>query len=79
MILLYRAVVSRPYSDATAEKMDLEARKMVDSAYQRTLTLVEEKKEQVALFFFSRSFFFFAWRDSGEVLLLCSVGCKYLV
>lgn len=37
----------RPYSDATAEKMDLEARKMVDSAYQRTLDLVEDKKEQV--------------------------------
>eukprot|EP00752_Nemacystus_decipiens_P013873 g12318.t1 len=39
----------RPYSDATAEKMDLEARKMVDSAYQRTLELVEAKKEQVKL------------------------------
>lgn len=37
----------RPYSDATAEKMDLEAREMVDSAYQRTLKLVEDKKEQV--------------------------------
>ncbi|CAB1102840.1 unnamed protein product [Ectocarpus sp. CCAP 1310/34] len=39
----------RPYSDATAEKMDLEARKMVDSAYQRTLELVEAKKEQIKL------------------------------
>ena len=39
--------VGRPYSDATAEKMDLEARQMVDSAYQRTLELVENKKEQV--------------------------------
>ncbi|CAM9577847.1 unnamed protein product, partial [Ectocarpus sp. 13 AM-2016] len=39
----------RPYSDATAEKMDLEARKMVDSAYQRTLDLVEAKKEQIKL------------------------------
>ncbi|CAN0269724.1 unnamed protein product, partial [Laminaria digitata] len=36
----------KPYSDATAEKMDLEARKMVDSAYQRTLDLVQDKKEQ---------------------------------
>lgn len=40
--------ICRPYSDATAEKMDLEARKMVDSAYQRTLELVEAKKEQVS-------------------------------
>ncbi|CAM9846407.1 unnamed protein product [Scytosiphon promiscuus] len=39
----------RPYSDATAEKMDLEARKMVDSAYQRTLELVEAKTEQIKL------------------------------
>lgn len=28
--------------------MDLEAREMVDSAYQRTLDLVEEKKEQAS-------------------------------
>ena len=41
------AAAARPYSDATAEKMDLEARQMVDDAYKRTLDLVREKKEQV--------------------------------
>ena len=39
----------RPYSDATAEKMDLEARQMVDDAYNRTLDLVRENKEQVCV------------------------------
>ena len=39
----------RPYSDATAEAMDEEARSVVNAAYQRTLTLIREKKEQVEL------------------------------
>ena len=38
----------RPYSDATAMAMDEEAKTVVDDAYQRTLTLLREKKEQVA-------------------------------
>lgn len=37
----------RPYSDATAQKMDEEARGIVDAAYRRTIELVSEKKEQV--------------------------------
>ncbi|CAM9911171.1 unnamed protein product, partial [Phaeothamnion confervicola] len=37
----------RPYSDATAQLMDEEAKRMVDDAYRRTVELVEEKKEQV--------------------------------
>jgi len=37
----------KPYSDATAEAMDEEARAIVDAAYQRTLALVREKKDQV--------------------------------
>jgi len=37
----------KPYSDATAEAMDEEARAIVDSAYQRTLNLIREKKSQV--------------------------------
>jgi len=39
----------RPYSDSTAEAMDDEARTIVDSAYQRTMELIQEKKEQVEL------------------------------
>jgi AFG3 family protein len=38
----------RPYSDATATAMDEEAKLIVDEAYQRTLNLLKEKKEQVA-------------------------------
>lgn len=37
----------KPYSDATAEAMDEEARAIVDSAYQRTLNLIREKKNEV--------------------------------
>lgn len=37
----------KPYSDATAEAMDEEARSVVNMAYQRTLDLIIEKKEQV--------------------------------
>jgi AFG3 family protein len=38
----------RPYSDATAMAMDEEAKTIVDQAYQRTLNLLREKKDQVA-------------------------------
>lgn len=37
----------KPYSDATAEAMDEEARAIVDAAYKRTVDLIREKKEQV--------------------------------
>ena len=37
----------RPYSEATAEAMDEEARRMVDEAYERTLGLVRDKMDQV--------------------------------
>ena len=39
----------RLYSNATAEVMDEEVRSIVDQAYQRTLRLMEEQKEQVRL------------------------------
>ena len=38
----------KPYSESTAEAMDEEARAIVDEAYQRTVELITEKKEQVA-------------------------------
>jgi AFG3 family protein len=37
----------KPYSDATAKAMDEEARAIVDAAYERTLELIRERKEQV--------------------------------
>lgn len=37
----------KPYSDATAEAMDDEARATVDAAYERTLEMMREKKEEV--------------------------------
>lgn len=37
----------RPYSDATAQAMDEEAKTMVDAAYERTLTLITERKDEV--------------------------------
>merc|ERR1719223_2159735 len=38
----------RPYSDATAQAMDEEAKRMVDVAYERTVELMVEKKAEVA-------------------------------
>jgi len=37
----------RPYSETTAEMIDKEVRSMIDSAYQRTIQLLTEKKAQV--------------------------------
>ena len=37
----------KPYSDSTAEAMDEEAKKIVDEAYEATLELMREKKEEV--------------------------------
>ena len=38
----------RPYSEKTAKVMDEEARAIVDAAYERTLTLLRSKKDEVA-------------------------------
>ena len=38
----------RPYSDATAQAMDEEAKLIVDEAYERTLALLADKQEQLA-------------------------------
>ena len=37
----------RPYSDKTAKAMDEEAKRIVDEAYQRTLDLLRERKDEV--------------------------------
>lgn len=37
----------KPYSDSTAEAMDDEARDIVDAAYQRTVELIKDKKDEV--------------------------------
>jgi AFG3 family protein len=37
----------KPYSDATAEAMDEEARSIVDAAYRRTVDLILERKNEV--------------------------------
>jgi AFG3 family protein len=37
----------KPYSDATAEAMDEEARSIVDMAYKQTLDLIQSKKNEV--------------------------------
>ena len=38
---------TKPYSDETAKVIDEEVRKLIDTAYQRTLNLLTEKKEQL--------------------------------
>uniref|UniRef100_A0A8C5A525 AAA+ ATPase domain-containing protein n=1 Tax=Gadus morhua TaxID=8049 RepID=A0A8C5A525_GADMO len=40
-------VMEKPYSEATAELIDQEVRELVDRAYQRTLELIQDKKEMV--------------------------------
>uniref|UniRef100_A0A671U5D7 AFG3-like AAA ATPase 1 n=1 Tax=Sparus aurata TaxID=8175 RepID=A0A671U5D7_SPAAU len=42
-------VMEKPYSEATAELIDEEVRDLVDRAYQRTMELIEDKKELVEL------------------------------
>lgn len=37
----------RPYSDATARAMDEEAKRIIDEAYERTLNLLKERKDEV--------------------------------
>ncbi|WP_109832010.1 ATP-dependent zinc metalloprotease FtsH [Reichenbachiella versicolor] len=38
---------NKPYSDATAEKIDKEVKKIVADAYQRTIDLLSDKREQL--------------------------------
>jgi cell division protease FtsH len=38
---------NKPYSEATAEKIDVEAKKIIDSAYERTKKLLEEHREHL--------------------------------
>jgi len=40
---------TKPYSDSTAEKIDYEVKRIVEKAYQRTINLLKEKKEQLEL------------------------------
>lgn len=40
-------VTEKPYSEATAELIDKEVRELVERAYQRTLQLMEEKRDLV--------------------------------
>ena len=40
-------VMEKPYSEATAELIDQEVRELVDRAYQRTLDLIQDKKDMV--------------------------------
>lgn len=42
-------VLEKPYSEATAELIDQEVRELVDSAYQRTLKLITEKRDLVEM------------------------------
>ncbi|XP_076863513.1 mitochondrial inner membrane m-AAA protease component AFG3L1 [Brachyhypopomus gauderio] len=42
-------VMEKPYSEATAELIDEEVRKLVDGAYQRTLKLITEKHDLVEM------------------------------
>uniref|UniRef100_A0A8C2DYK4 Si:ch1073-174d20.2 n=1 Tax=Cyprinus carpio TaxID=7962 RepID=A0A8C2DYK4_CYPCA len=42
-------VLEKPYSEATAELIDEEVRDLIDRAFQRTLELITEKREQVEM------------------------------
>ena len=41
-------VFDKPFSEATAQLVDEEARKIIDTAMDRTINLLTEKKELVA-------------------------------
>jgi len=40
---------TKPYSDSTAEKIDYEVKRIVEKAYQRTINLLKDKKEQLEI------------------------------
>ena len=40
---------NKPYSEATAEKIDKEAKKIIDDAYQRTIKLLTGKREELEI------------------------------
>lgn len=40
---------SKPYSEKTAELIDEEVKKMIDTSYQRTLTILRENKDKLTL------------------------------
>lgn len=40
-------VLEKPYSEATARLIDEEVRKLINTAYERTLALLNEKKPEV--------------------------------
>ncbi|XP_037538998.1 AFG3-like protein 1 [Nematolebias whitei] len=42
-------VMEKPYSEATAELIDEEVRRLVEQAYERTLQLVKDKKDMVEM------------------------------
>lgn len=42
-------VMEKPYSEATAEIIDEEVRELVNRAYERTLQLIQDKKDLVEL------------------------------
>ena len=42
-------VLEKPYSEATAELIDEEVRGLVERAYERTLQLIQEKKDLVEM------------------------------
>ncbi len=39
--------ISKPYSEATSEKIDQEVKKMIEKAYERTKELLNQKKEEL--------------------------------
>ncbi|KAJ8972092.1 hypothetical protein NQ317_019138 [Molorchus minor] len=39
--------IEKPYSESTAQLIDVEVRKLIDSAYKRTMSLLTERKQQV--------------------------------
>lgn len=42
-------VMEKPYSEATAELIDEEVRRLVEQAYERTLQLIQDKKDMVEM------------------------------
>ena len=67
-------VLDKPYSEETAQLIDAEVRVLISTAYDRTMSLLQEHKEDVRKVNSIKPYMFFSSR-----FILCTDGEGFLV